>query len=122
MKSAESTILVADSNRSNLGLLSQQLGQAGYETLTAASLEELDQAIQEKERIALALIDISGFGHDVWGRCEELSKARTPCIVISPHRSPTIKRESMEHGASGLLVKPLDFKDLLEHIHGVLGD
>jgi hypothetical protein len=28
----------------------------------------------------------------------------------------------MEHGASGLLAKPLDFRDLLEHIHTVLGD
>ncbi len=120
--SVESIILVVDSNRSNLGLLSQQLGQAGYETLTAASLEEIDQAIQGKEKIALSLIDISGFDHHIWERCEELSKARTPYIVISPHRSPAVQRESMKHGASGLLVKPLDFKDLLEHIHGVLGD
>ena len=52
MKSTESTILIADSNRSNLALLSQQLGQAGYETLTAASLEELDH-FAEKASAAL---------------------------------------------------------------------
>ena len=120
--SAKSIVLLVDSNRSNLELLSQQLEQAGYETLAAASLEELDQAIRGKEKIALSLIDISGFDRHIWERCEQLSKLKTPCIVISPQRSPAVQRESMKHGASGLLVKPLDFKDLLEHIHTVLGD
>lgn len=120
--SAKASILVVDSNRGNLDLVSRQLGQAGYETLTAASLEELDQAIRGKEKIALALIDISGFDQHIWEHCEELHKAKRPYIVISPHRSPAVQRHSMEHGASGLLARPLDFKDLLEHIHTVLGD
>ena len=120
--SDKSIILVVDSNRSNLELLSQQLGQVGYRTLTAASLEALDQAIHGEEKIALSLIDISGFGRRIWERCEWLSEAKIPFIMISPRRSATIQRHSMEHGASGLLVKTLDFKDLLEHIHTVLGD
>jgi len=120
--SAKAIILVVDSSRSNLEHLSQQLGQADYQMLTAASLEELDQAIQGEEKIALSLIYISGFDKRIWERCEWLSKAETPFIVISARRSSTIQRHSMEHGASGLLVKPLDFKDLLEHIHTVLGD
>jgi len=120
--SAKSIILVVDSNRSNLELVSQQLGQAGYQTLTAASLEELGQAIQGEEKIALSLIDISEFDRHIWESCEELHKAKTPFIVISPRRSPNIQRHSMKQGASGLLAKPLDFKDLLEHIHTVLGD
>jgi DNA-binding response OmpR family regulator len=120
--SAKSIVLVVDSNRGNLEFLSQKLGQEGYQTLTAASLEELDQAIQGKEKIALSLIYISGFDRHIWERCEELHKAKTPCIVISARRSPTIQRHSMKHGASGLLVKPIDFKDLLEYIHTMLGD
>jgi DNA-binding response OmpR family regulator len=117
----KAVILVVDSNRGNLGLLLQQLGQAGYETLSAASLEQFDEAVREKEKIALALIDVSGFDHNIWERCDELSKAKLPFIVISPHRSRAVQRESMEHGASGLLIKPLDFRDLMEHIHAVLG-
>ena len=120
--STESIILVVDSNRGNLEFLSQQLGQEGYQTLAAASLEEFDQAIQGEEKIALSLIYISGFDRHIWERCEELHKAKTPFIVISARRSPTIQRHSMKHGTSGLLVKPLDFKDLLEYIHTVLGD
>jgi CheY-like chemotaxis protein len=51
--SAKSILLVVDSNRSNLEFLSQQLGQEGYQTLTAANLEELDQIIQGKEKAHL---------------------------------------------------------------------
>jgi DNA-binding response OmpR family regulator len=120
--SDKSIILVVDSNCSNLELLSQQLGQAGYQTLAAASLEELNQAIKGEGKIALSLIDISGFDQHIWEQCQELHNAKIPFIVISPQRSPNIQRHSMKHGASGLLVKPLDFKDLLEHIHAVLGD
>jgi len=115
-------ILVVDSNRSNLEHLSQQLSEEGYQAITAASLEELDQAIQGEEKIALSLVDISGFDEHIWEHCEELYKTKIPFIVISPRRSPIIQRHSMEHGASGLLAKPLDLKDLLEHIHTVIGD
>ncbi len=122
MDTTGSLILIADSNRSNLEALSQSLQQAGYDTLTAASLEELDGAIRQGERIALALVDVSGFHQDVWQRCQELSMAKTPCLVICARRSPTLQRTSMEHGVSGLLIRPLDFAALLENIHGVLGD
>ena len=120
--STKSIILIVDSNRGNQELLSQQLGQAGYQTLTAASIEELDQAILRKEKIALSLIDISGFDRHIWKRCEELHKTETPFIVISDRRSPTIQRHSIKHGANGLLVKPLEFKNLLEYIQTVIGD
>jgi len=51
--SAKSIVLVVDSSRTNLELLSQQLGQARYQTLTAAKPEELDQVIQGKEKARL---------------------------------------------------------------------
>ncbi|MFC2047864.1 PleD family two-component system response regulator [Chloroflexota bacterium] len=118
----KTTILSVDSNRANLELLSQQLAKEGYETLSAASLEELDNSIHEKKDIAVALIDPSGFDQSIWERCEELRKAKIPFIVISPQRSPLIQQDSMKHGASGLLVKPLGIKELLEYIHTLLGE
>lgn len=118
----KTTILSVGSNRANLDLLSQQLVKEGYETLSTASLEELDKAIQEKKDIALALIDLSGFDQRIWERCEALRKAKIPFIVISPQRSPLIQKDSMEHGASGLMVKPLGIKELLEYVHTLLGE
>jgi DNA-binding response OmpR family regulator len=110
-------IVVANSNQADLGLLSQQLVKEGYDTLDAASLEELDKIIRMSKEIDLVLIDLSGFDQRIWERCETLHKARIPYIVISPQRSPLIQRESMKHGASCLLVKPLGIKELLEYIY-----
>lgn len=115
-------ILSVGSNRTNLELISQQLGSEGYEPLAAASLEELDEVIKGKEKPALSLVDLSGFDQRIWARCEGLRKAKVPFIVISPQRSPTIQRDSMKHGASSLLVKPIGIKALMEYIHTLLGD
>lgn len=115
-------ILVVGSNRANLTLLSQQLKQEGYEPVPAASLEELDRAVRKPDGLALSLIDLSGFDQRIWNRCEELRKARVPFIMISPQRSPTVQRDSMKHGASGLLVKPVGIRALMEYIHTLLGD
>jgi DNA-binding response OmpR family regulator len=115
-------ILAVDSNPHNVKLLAQYLGREGYETLGASSLAEIDHAIQGEEKIALGLIDLSGFDQSIWERCEQLRKAGTPFIVISPQRSPAVQRDSMKHGASGLMVKPLGIKDMMEYIHTLLGD
>ncbi len=115
-------ILIIDNNRSDQELISQHLGQEGYDTLAATSLAELDKALSGKKKIALALIDLSGFDQFIWERCAELRKIKIPFIVISPQRSPTIQRDSMRCGASGLLVKPVGVKELIEYIHTLLGD
>lgn len=110
-------IIIANSNQTDLGLLSQQLGKEGYDTLDAASLEELDEKLQINKNIALGLIDLSGFDQRIWERCDTLHKAKIPYIIVSPQRSPLVQRESMKHGASCLLVKPLGIRDLLEYIY-----
>jgi DNA-binding response OmpR family regulator len=120
--SAKAVILVADRDRGNLELVCQQLEREGYDASAAASLEELDQAIQGKVKTTLLIIDVSGFDQRVWKRCETLANGRTPLIVISPRRSPSVQRHSMKCRAAGLLTKPLDFKDLMECVHTVLGD
>ena len=118
----KSNILIVGSDRANLELLSQQLVKEGYETVSAISLEELDSYIQEKKDTAVALIDLSGLDQGIWERCEALRKANIPFIVISPQRSPLIQKDSMKYGASGLLVKPVGMKELMEYIHTLLGE
>jgi len=115
-------IVVVNSNQADLGLLSELLVKEGYDTLDAASLEELDKIIRMSKEIALVLIDLSGFDQRIWERCDILRKAKIPYIVISPQRSPLIQRDSMKHGASGLLVKPLGIKEMMEYIHTLLGE
>jgi DNA-binding response OmpR family regulator len=114
-------ILIVGSNRAELELLSQQIIKEGCGTLVAAGLEELDSAI-EKGGFTLALIDLTGFDRTIWQRCQALHKAKIPFIIISPQRSPLVQKESLKHGASGLLIKPLGIKELIEYMHTLLGE
>ena len=118
----EPLILIVDNNRGNLEQLAQQLAEEGYATVGASSLEEMDSAIAGQENIKLAMIDLAGFDESIWERCDRMHEAGIPFIVIAPQRSPGIQRDSMKHGANGLLVKPLGIKELVEHIHAALGD
>jgi DNA-binding response OmpR family regulator len=111
-----------DNNRSNLEQLARQLEEEGYVTVGASSLEEMDSAIKGQENIKLALLDLAGFDESIWERCDQLHEAKIPFIAVAPQRSPSIQRDSMKHGANGLLVKPLGIKELIEHIHAALGD
>ena len=115
-------ILAVDSNQSDLELLVQDLIREGYDTISAASLQEFDESMDTKSNIALALIDISGFDQNIWEHCEVLRMEKIPFIVISPQRSPAIQRDSTKYGASGLIVKPVGTNELMEYIHTLLGD
>jgi len=119
---ARPVILAVDSNRSNLELLTQQLEREGYKIHSVTSLEEFDQAIESGEGIALALVDLSGFDRSIWQRCDRLREAKVPFIILSPQRSPMVQRESITHGASGVLTKPVGVKELAEHIRAFLCD
>jgi CheY-like chemotaxis protein len=114
-------ILVVDSNRSNLELLTKHIGQEGYHTRSAASLAELDRVIQGDKKIALVIIDLSGFDESIWERCERLQKAKIPFMVISPQRSPIVQQESIRCGAKGMLIRPIGAGELVEHIRSLLG-
>ena len=113
-------ILAVDSNRRDLESLTQALEREGYQTRSATSLEELDQAIKEAKKFSLALIDLASFDHSIWERCDELRKAKIPFLVISSQRSPLVQQESMRHGASGVLTKPLGVKEIVEYVRALL--
>ena len=115
-------ILVINANRSEMETLAKELEGEGYVTAGASSLEEMDSAIEGKEDIQLALLDLAGFDKSIWERCDRLHEAKIPFIAIAPQRSPGIQREGMKHGANALLVKPLGIKEMIEHIHAALGD
>jgi DNA-binding response OmpR family regulator len=114
-------ILIVGSNRAELELLSQQIVKEGCGAPIAAGLEELDSSIG-KGGFTLALIDLTGFNRTIWQRCQALQQAKVPFIIISPQRSPLVQKESLKHGASGLLVKPLGIKELIEYMHTLLGE
>jgi hypothetical protein len=64
---------------------------------------------------------VTAFDDNVWQQLEALDKSKIPFFVISPERGPSVQKEILKHGASGLFSKGLRIKDLLEYVHTLLG-
>ena len=118
----ELPILIVDTNRSNAQVLAEELLGAGYKTTIAASLNELDEILHNHFTFAMTVIDLSGFDDEIWKRCDNIRQNRIPCIIITPHRSPSIRREVINHRVDALLVQPVTVKEIIEHIRTTLGD
>ena len=113
-------ILAMDSNSQNLELLSRQLEHEGFEVRPVSTTTECYRAIKAGDGISVAVIDLSGFDRSIWRCCDRLRKAGIPFLLIASQRSPAVQRDSMKHGASSVLVKPVGVKQLIEYIHAVL--
>ncbi len=109
----EHLILAVDHNRRNLELLAQFLQQAGFRTLGITSLAALDRVLLEPLDVGLALVDLSGFDHSIWERCQRLSEQGIPLLVISPRESAAIRQEGLIHGARSVLTKPVVARELI---------
>jgi DNA-binding response OmpR family regulator len=107
------TVLAIDRNPRNLELLRQFLEKNGYRVNVANTLEEIDRMLLGPERINLALVDIAGFDRGIWDHCERMRDEQIPFLVIYPQQRTAIQEESLEHGARGMLVKPLTQRELL---------
>jgi len=116
------TILAIDNNPRNLELLKQFLEQHNYQVVTAATLEDIDRTLLGPVPVRLALVDIAGFDRSIWERCERMRDAGIPFLVIYPYQRPAVQEESLEHGARGMLVKPLATRELLGLIESLLGE
>lgn len=90
--------------------------------MTASSLEEFAQAIDFRDRIGIALVDISGFDRRIWDCCEQLRSHEIPFLILSPKQSAVIQQESLSHGARSILIKPLAVRQLLSLVHSLLGE
>ena len=104
---SNSTILAVDRNQRNLELLSQFFNKEGYQIVTASSFEEFARAIEQPDKIGIALVDISGFDRRIWDCCEQLRSHEIPFLILSPKQSAVIQQESLCRGARSILIKPL---------------
>ena len=118
---APSTILLACRNRVNLSLMKDCLAEAGYRSCEAASLEDLQAVLQSNlSDIRVALLDLTGFSPDIWTCCEHLRNSAIPFLLISAQSNPRFQMTGVEHGAAGVLTKPLLKEQLLKLITNLM--
>jgi CheY-like chemotaxis protein len=110
---SEPLIVALNRNPRNLEILAKIIGDEGYNVVGVNDPAELDKEVKKRDNISLVLMDISGFNQTVWKSCEDLRMLEIPFLVLSPQQHKAVEKQSMMHGAQGVLVKPLVVKELL---------
>jgi len=78
--------------------------------------------LESKDETDMALIDVSGFDHSIWDRCEEIRNDGLPFFIISPKKNRQAKEKSLNEGARDVLTKPLEKSRLLKLVKVMLGE
>jgi DNA-binding response OmpR family regulator len=113
-------VLAVDANRRNLALAERFLSSDDLEIRTAATFEEIDEALAASAEIQGAFLDITGFGPDIWPRCQGLHAAGIPFIMLSARYSAAEQALGLRQGARAVLSKPLLAAELSTFVHSLL--
>ena len=114
------TILVVDDNRDNIEILRAFLESRGY-VVAEAPDGKTALARMDEVRPELVLLDVMMPGMDGWQVCRTIKNhpefgAAVKVVMVTARGGFEDKFEGLRSGADDYVVKPVDFKDLLEKV------
>ena len=116
------SILIVDDQESNIALLEQLLGEAGYTAVTATMKPEEVCALHRENRYDLILLDLQMPGMDGFAVMEGLktndADSYLPVIVLTAQ--PAHKLRALQAGAKDFISKPFDLLEVKTRIHNML--
>ncbi len=117
------TILIVDDEPFNVDLLEQELGDLGYETLTAFDGQQAVDAVR-KQRPDLVLLDVMMPVMDGFTACRLLKEDEEtrliPIIIMTALDRVEDRIQGIEAGADDFLTKPVNDRELLARIQTAL--
>jgi two-component system cell cycle response regulator len=115
-------ILIVDDQKSNVSLLEQLLGEAGYTCVTSTMNPQEVCALHRKNRYDLILLDLQMPGMDGFHVMAALktneSDGYLPVIVLTAQ--PGHKLRALQAGAKDFISKPFDLVEVKTRIHNML--
>ena len=116
------SILIVDDQESNVSLLEQLLGEAGYTRVAATTLPKEVCALHRKNHYDLILLDLQMPGMDGFELMEALktndADSYLPVIVLTAQ--PGHKLRALQAGAKDFISKPFDLVEVKTRIHNML--
>lgn len=106
-------VLLAGTNERNLELLAEFLEDRGFPARVETDAEGLAAACDDAP-FALAIVDMDGFGPDVWTTCGRLRDSGTPLVALA--LDPGKVRDASAGRGGPVLEKPIQKRDLIETI------
>ncbi len=116
----QATILVVDDNHDNVEILRAFLESRGYRVVPASDGRSALAKLEECEP-ELVLLDVMMPGMDGWQVCRAIKNhpdfgGTTKVVMVTAKGAFEDKFEGLRSGADDYVVKPVDFKDLLEKV------
>jgi len=115
-------ILIVDDQESNVSLLEQLLGEAGYTRVTSTMHPQEVCALHRKNHYDLILLDLQMPGMDGFQVMEGLKTNNAdgylPVIVLTAQ--PGHKLRALQAGAKDFISKPFDLVEVRTRIHNML--
>ena len=116
------SILIVDDQESNISLLEQLLGEAGYSRVSSTMNSQEVCALHRKNRYDLILLDLQMPGMDGFdvmaGLKTNESESYLPVIVLTAQ--PAHKLRALQAGAKDFISKPFDLVEVKTRIHNML--
>jgi PAS domain S-box-containing protein len=116
------SILIVDDQQSNVQLLGEMLGEAGYARTTSTTDPCAVSELHRINRYDLILLDLQMPGMDGFEVMEGLKKIETdgylPVLVITAQ--PDHKLRALAAGAKDFVAKPFDLVEVQTRIHNML--
>lgn len=113
MDAKTARILLVEDDPDGLRSVSEAIGEAGYEVLSAMSVEEA-WALFRRDKPDVVLTDLvlpGADGLELLGRIRG-TRDPVPVLLMTAHSSVETAVQALKNGAYDYLVKPLDFDDL----------
>jgi PAS domain S-box-containing protein len=115
-------ILIVDDQESNVILLQQLLGEAGYTSVASTMMPQEACALHRKNRYDLILLDLQMPGMDGFqvmdGLKTSVDDRYLPVIVLTAQ--PGHKLRALQAGAKDFISKPFDLVEVKTRIHNML--
>lgn len=105
----------------NRRLIRETLTEAGFDVVTVQDPGELPDHLDPDDPPALGLVDVDGYGDDVWDACSTMAEADVPVVVLTGQRTEAIEQRTLQVGVRNVLEKPVRKANLVaiaRTIHG----
>lgn len=122
MRDADATgtrVILVMKQPGNIHVLEQAVAEVDMTGIGVSSEDELVAELQREVPARTALVDVTGFGREVWRLCELLQQHEVTFVVLSTARDAKIGSRSMAFGARSVLQKPVAKRALLELVQNL---
>ena len=120
MAVAGKRILAVDDDPGIREMVSDYLGDHGFEVATAASGEDMNRLLEAKGA-DLVILDVKLPGEDGFGLARALrNRSQVPIIMLTAQKDEVDRVLGLELGADDYLTKPFSPRELLARIRAVL--